>query len=186
HLSTHHTQRLVRQFPDVGRVDWLGEARPATPRFELVCRCEQRLARHNVHVNTRFLVVEIFASVGRFGAVLLGHAVLFGRQPGNSVRVLLVGGHFIPPNYLSHEPNCLLVRQSKPSAEQSSHECFGFRGSSPRSTYSRPSGPIAVTCVTYSPDFAQWKWDVLPGSTITLPGGNACTLSPSNSPPRPM
>ena len=29
--------------------------------------------------------------------------------------------------------------------------------------YSRPSGPIAVTCVTYSPDFAQWKWGVLPG-----------------------
>jgi hypothetical protein len=23
----------------------------------------------------------------------------------------------------------------------------------------------------YSPDFAQWKWDVLPGRTTTLPGG---------------
>src|SRR6516162_5368948 len=32
-------------------------------------------------------------------------------------------------------------------------------------------GPIAVTCVTYSPDFAKWKWEVLPGSTITLAGG---------------
>ena len=32
-----------------------------------------------------------------------------------------------------------------------------FRGSSFGSTYSRPSGPIAVTWVTYSPDFAQWK-----------------------------
>jgi hypothetical protein len=29
----------------------------------------------------------------------------------------------------------------------------------------------SVTCVTYSPDFAQWKWHVSPGSTITLPGG---------------
>ena len=24
---------------------------------------------------------------------------------------------------------------------------------------------MAVTWVTYSPDFAQWKWDVLPGRT---------------------
>src|ERR1700685_3514023 len=32
-----------------------------------------------------------------------------------------------------------------------------FRGSSPGSTYSRLIGPAAVTCVTYSPDFAQWK-----------------------------
>lgn len=30
-----------------------------------------------------------------------------------------------------------------------------FRGSSVASLYSSPSGPIAVTCVTYSPDFAQ-------------------------------
>jgi hypothetical protein len=30
-----------------------------------------------------------------------------------------------------------------------------LRGSSFESMYSRPSGPIAVTCVTYSPDFAQ-------------------------------
>src|SRR5579862_9101035 len=32
-----------------------------------------------------------------------------------------------------------------------------FLGSSLGFRYSRPSGPIAVTCVTYSPDFAQWK-----------------------------
>jgi hypothetical protein len=30
-----------------------------------------------------------------------------------------------------------------------------FRGSSFGSRYSSPIGPIAVTCVTYSPDFAQ-------------------------------
>jgi hypothetical protein len=43
---------------------------------------------------------------------------------------------------------------------------------------------MAVTWVTYSPDFAQWKWDVLPGRTMTLPGGYALTLSPSNSSPQ--
>jgi len=34
-----------------------------------------------------------------------------------------------------------------------------FRGSSSELRYSRPSGPIAVTCVMYSPDFAQWPFD---------------------------
>src|SRR5438034_10957938 len=58
--------------------------------------------------------------------------------------------------------------------------CWCSRGSSAGSRYSRPSGPMAVTWVTYSPDFAQWKWDVLPGRTMTLPGGYASTLSPSN------
>ena len=32
---------------------------------------------------------------------------------------------------------------------------FHLRGSSPGSRYSRPNGPMAVTWVTYSPDFAQ-------------------------------
>ena len=35
------------------------------------------------------------------------------------------------------------------------HGRFHFRGSSPGSRYSRPNGPMAVTWVTYSPDFAQ-------------------------------
>src|SRR6516162_1006453 len=45
------------------------------------------------------------------------------------------------------------------------------RGSSFGSTYSSPRGPIALTCVRYSPDLAQWKWDVSPGRTSTAPGG---------------
>src|ERR1700733_689826 len=61
-----------------------------------------------------------------------------------------------------------------------------FRGSSCASIYSRPSGPIAVTCVTYSPDFAQWKCQVSPGRTMTLPGGYASTLLPLNCSPSPI
>src|ERR1700689_5239953 len=61
-----------------------------------------------------------------------------------------------------------------------------FRGSSFALTYSSPSGPIAVTCVMYSLDFAQWKWDVLPGRTMTLPGGYASSFSGLNCSPRPM
>ena len=50
------------------------------------------------------------------------------------------------------------------------HVTVPLRGSSFELMYSIPSGPIAVICVTYSPDFAQWKWDVLPGRMITVPG----------------
>src|SRR5580704_11954934 len=52
------------------------------------------------------------------------------------------------------------------------------RGSSFELLYSRPNGPMAVTWVTYSPDFAQWKCQVSPGRTTTLPGGYASTLLP--------
>jgi hypothetical protein len=61
-----------------------------------------------------------------------------------------------------------------------------LRGSSFVRTYSMPRGPIAVTCVTYSLDFAQWKCDVLPGSTTTAPGGYASSFSASNSSPNPI
>ena len=46
-----------------------------------------------------------------------------------------------------------------------------LRGSSFALRYSSPRGPIAVTCVTYSLDFAQWKWGVLAGRMTTAPGG---------------
>src|SRR5690348_8919029 len=45
------------------------------------------------------------------------------------------------------------------------------RGSSWKLRYSMPSGPVPMTWVTYSPDRAQWKCDVLPGKRTTLPGG---------------
>src|SRR6266568_3818266 len=74
----------------------------------------------------------------------------------------------------------VLVGISQGAFPRSHFCCWCSRGSSAGSRYSRPSGPMAVTWVTYSPDFAQWKWDVLPGRTMTLPAGYASTLSPSN------
>ena len=61
HLGADHAVRRVAQFVDVGGLDGLGEARPATARFELVRRGEQRLARYDVDIDTRLLVVQIFA-----------------------------------------------------------------------------------------------------------------------------
>jgi len=40
---------------------------------------------------------------------------------------------------------------------------------------------MAVTWVTYSPDFAQWKWTYWPGRTMTATGRIRLHLgSPSN------
>jgi hypothetical protein len=45
---------------------------------------------------------------------------------------------------------------------------------------------MAVTWVTYSPDFAQWKWGWPPGRTMTLPGACATSFVSSKVSPRPM
>ena len=56
HLGANHAVRGVSQLVDVGRFNGLGEARPAGSRFKLVGGCEQRLTRHNIDVDARFLV----------------------------------------------------------------------------------------------------------------------------------
>jgi hypothetical protein len=41
-------------------------------------RLKQWLAGHNVHIDTRFFIVEMFAASGGLRAILLGHPVLLG------------------------------------------------------------------------------------------------------------
>src|SRR5882757_5342445 len=78
----------------------------------------------------------------------------------------------IPPAHDSwSEPEARGPKEHERSAIGASAQLPLFRGSSFESMYSRPSGPIAVTCVTYSPDFAQWKCGVSPGRTTRQPGG---------------
>src|ERR1700674_3778505 len=83
---------------------------------------------------------------------------------------------------ISHSRILLLLLLIVHRCSDSSYELL-FRGSSFALRYSSPSGPIAVTCVTYSLDFAQWKWGVLPGRMTTEPGGSASNLLASNSSP---
>src|SRR5580658_3027179 len=85
-----------------------------------------------------------------------------------------------PPNHGIGSP-----RNGPPSGGVCSYALL-LRGSSFALRYSRPSGPSALTCVMYSPDFAQWKWGVWPGRMITAPGGYACNLLASNTSPSPM
>jgi hypothetical protein len=73
------------------------------------------------------------------------------------------------PCSLDPSDSQFLTKQQRSSIHPS-YELL-FRGSSFALRYSSPSGPIAATCETYSPDFAQWKWGVLPGRMITAPGG---------------
>src|SRR6476469_176168 len=79
HLGTRHAMRSVPQFVDIGRFYGLGEARPAASRFEFVGRSEQRLAGHNIDIDARFLVIQIFSSSGTLGFALLRYAILLWR-----------------------------------------------------------------------------------------------------------
>ena len=81
HLGADHAMRGIPEFVDIGRFNRLGEARPAGSRFKLVGGCEQRLTRHNIDVDARFLVIQIFAGSGGLRAVLLRYAILLRREP---------------------------------------------------------------------------------------------------------
>src|SRR5512134_2024317 len=79
--------RRVPNFVDVGGVDGPGEARPAGARVELVGRSEQRLARHDVDVDARFLVMQILPGSGDLGAALLRYAILLRGELRDRVAV---------------------------------------------------------------------------------------------------
>src|ERR1700749_3034478 len=104
-------------------------------------------------------VVEIVASAGVDLAVFQGQAATARDQHQDfSFRC-----HFVLLSHVESVPEIF-------SPAHASYELL-FRGSSFALTYSNPSGPIAVICMTYSPDFAQWKWEVLPGRMTIAPGG---------------
>jgi hypothetical protein len=95
HLGADHAVRGVAQLSDVGGLNRLGEARPAASRFVFVGGGEQRLARHDVDVDARLLVVEIFAGSGHLGAAVLGDAALLRRELRYGFRALPVRLHFL-------------------------------------------------------------------------------------------
>src|SRR5215475_12555511 len=97
HLSADHAMRAVSQFIDILRFNWLGEAGPAASRIKLVGRREQRLAGHDIDVDARFLVIQIFSGSGGLGAVLLRYVILLGRELLNCVVVLAEIAHLFSP-----------------------------------------------------------------------------------------
>src|SRR5262245_22649367 len=93
-LSAYHAVRGVPQFVDIVRFNRLGEAGPAASRIKFVGRREQRLAGHNIDVDARFLVIQIFSGSGDFGAVLLRYVILLGRELSNRLVVLAELSHW--------------------------------------------------------------------------------------------
>src|SRR5262247_445835 len=81
HLGARHAVRDVTQLVDIGWFNGLGKTGPAGSRFKLVGGCEQRLTRHNVDVDARFLVIQILPGSGGLRAVLLRSAILLRREP---------------------------------------------------------------------------------------------------------
>ena len=78
HLGADHAQAGIAQFIHVRRFNGFGETGPSTAAFVFVGRGKQRLARDDVDVDARFLVVQKRTGAGAFGAALLGHAIFFG------------------------------------------------------------------------------------------------------------
>src|SRR5262249_43863404 len=90
HLGANHAVRGILKLPDIGRLDPLGEARPAAAGFVLVRGREQRLARDDIDVDAGLLVVEVFTRAWPLGAALLRHAKLLRRQTRNRLRRLAI------------------------------------------------------------------------------------------------
>src|SRR3546814_8989724 len=70
---------------------------PATVRFELGGRSEQRLARDDIHVDTRTIFVEQLTRARRFRAILLGYAELLRCQSSDSFLGFALGHWVLHP-----------------------------------------------------------------------------------------
>src|SRR5688572_25150778 len=94
YLGAYHVMRDVPQFVDILRLDGFGEAGPAASRIKFVGRSEQGFAGHNIDVDARFLVVQIFSGSGHFRGVLLRYVILLGRELSNRIVTLAELSHF--------------------------------------------------------------------------------------------
>src|SRR5579875_1703520 len=93
HFGADHAMRRIAHLVEVVRLNGPGEARPATSRLVLVGRGEEGLARYDIDVDARLLVMEVFARAGTLGAILLRHAVLLWRKPRNGFCGLAIVAH---------------------------------------------------------------------------------------------
>src|SRR6185312_8192244 len=75
-LGADHAVAGVVFFDHVGSLDRFAETRPAAVALEFVERSEQRLARHDVHVQARFTVFVKSVVERSLGRRVLGDAVL--------------------------------------------------------------------------------------------------------------
>src|SRR5215510_836837 len=94
-LSSDHSVAGVSILDHIFRLERPGEARPSRVAVKLVNRSKQRLARHDIHVNTRLFVVPIGVIKQRFCPVTLRHLVLLGRKMRYGFRILVILRHML-------------------------------------------------------------------------------------------
>ena len=92
-FSSSHAVAIVSFLDHVLRFEWLGEARPTRAAIKLVNRSKQRLAGHDVNVNTWFFVIPIGILKGSFRPITLRHTVLLRRKARYRFRILVVFRH---------------------------------------------------------------------------------------------
>eukprot|EP01038_Epipyxis_sp_PR26KG_P003412 gene3412-4862_t len=86
----------IAQFVHMRRHDRLGETRPAATRLELVGRRKQRLARDDVDIDARRVVVQVLARSGTFGSAALSTAAGLLLAISSAVSHDLIKGVFNP------------------------------------------------------------------------------------------
>src|SRR5262245_22053867 len=94
-LSQNQAMAGVSLLDHIFRLELPGEARPARATVKLVDRSKKRLARHDIHVNTRFFVVPIGVIERWFCSVTLRRLVLFGRKMRYGFRILVIFRHML-------------------------------------------------------------------------------------------
>src|SRR5215472_199246 len=96
-LSPNHAMAGVSLLDHIFKLERFGEARPATVAVKLVKRSKQWLARYDIHVNARLIVVPIGVIKWPFRSVTLRHPVLLGRKTGYGFRILVILRHKFSP-----------------------------------------------------------------------------------------
>src|SRR4029079_14942030 len=82
-LARAHLRRAIGLF-DLAHVlghERFGKARPASPRIELILRAEKRFARHDIHINSRLMIVPVGVMERWFRSAVVRYLILQRGQP---------------------------------------------------------------------------------------------------------
>src|SRR5580698_10599155 len=97
HFSTSRPEACIRIFDDMIGIDRLSKARPSGMALKFVRRGKERLAGYNIDVDARLFVIPIFILEWSFRSIPLRDTILFWRQFGQGVWILVIFGHIFLP-----------------------------------------------------------------------------------------
>src|SRR5437773_12482667 len=75
-FRAHREERPIDVLADIARLERFAEAWPPRARLELVERAEERLTRHDIHIDPRPVVVPVLVVERGLGGLGLGYSVL--------------------------------------------------------------------------------------------------------------